>query len=365
MKSILVNYLGRKGAGPVFSYEMTKGLINNGASVCAILPKSIDNLEDWKNLSLRKLVLIDTYNNNLSFLLGVIRFLLIDKHTIKKELSSENIECIYIPMLQPWSELINRLFPKAKLVSTLHDPIPHSGSSKLLNYIYSRTVNRSDKLIILSEVFKESTCKYYHKNPSQVHVIPHGIFDYYSNFNPPIIERDSHTNFLFFGRITQYKGLHVLSAAYKKVHMEYPDTSLYVVGNGDFSEYSDEFPATDDITVINRFIDDSEVVSFFRGERIITVLPYIDATQSGIIPIAMKEKSLLIVSNKGGLAEQTCNGKYAILTEPTGEALYEKMKEAIENYDKYSITLDGAKNYIESLTWDKLSTKLLEVIYKD
>ena len=79
----------------------------------------------------------------------------------------------------------------------------------------------------------------------------------------------------------------------------------------------------------------------------------------------MKEKSLLIVSNKGGLAEQTCNGKYAILTEPTGEALYEKMKEAIENYDKYSITLDGAKNYIESLTWDKLSTKLLEVIYKD
>ena len=172
-------------------------------------------------------------------------------------------------------------------------------------------------------------------------------------------------NFLFFGRITKYKGLHVLAQAYKKLHKEYQDSSLFVVGSGDFSEYKAEFPPDDNITVVNRFIKDDEIVAFFRGRNIVTVLPYTDATQSGVIPIAMKEESLLIVSNKGGLVEQTDNGKYAILIEPDPESLYKAMKNVVENYDQYSDLLIEAKKYIESLSWDRLSKKLLSIIEDD
>lgn len=360
MKNVLVNYLGRKGAGAVFSYEMARGLINNGCNVYAIIPDTIDNIEDWKKLSLKKLVTIKTYNSGKSFVTGVIRFFVKDKKKIIKEFKGVYIDCIYIPMLQPWAELINRIFPKAKLIVTQHDPIPHSGSKGVMNYLYTRVTKSADEVIILSEVFKKATSERYKINIDHVHVIPHGIFDYYSQYNPEKIERNSKFNFLFFGRITKYKGLHLLSEAYNKLHAEYPDTSLYVVGSGDFTDYKDEFLEENNITVVNRFIADSELVAYFRGNNIITVLPYIDATQSGIIPIAMKEKTLLVVSDQGGLAEQTQNGKYAILAKPNADDVYEKMKLAMNNYEDYQPMLDEAKEYIESLSWDRLAKMLMD-----
>lgn len=364
MNNILVNYLGRKGGGAVFSYEMTKGLIDNGANVYAIIPKTIDNLESWKELKLKKLILIDTYHDSKSFVLGVFRFTLVDRAKIVRELADVNIDTIYIPMLQPWAELINRMFPRAQVITTLHDPIPHSGSRKIMNYLYSRVTRQSDKIIVLSKVFLKETSELYNKKMEDIYVIPHGIFDYYSLYNPSPVIRNSSINFLFFGRITKYKGLQVLADAYKRIHKEYSDTSLYVVGSGDFSDYEQLYSEDDNVTVINRFIDDSELVSFFRGKNIVTVLPYTDATQSGIIPIAMKEKSLLIVSNKGGLLEQTRNGELAITTNPNPDDLYVAMKEVVDNYGQYESMLSEAKDYIESLSWDRLSNKLLSIIEK-
>ena len=362
MKNILVNYLGRKGGGAVFSYEMTKGLIENGCDVYAIIPESIDNLEDWKHLPLKKLVTIKTYRDNKTFLLGIVRFFLYERRKIKRNFSGIKLDCIYVPMIQPWTELINRLFLGVKLIVTQHDPIPHSGSGRIMNYLYARVTKTADEVVILSEVFKSETSKRYGKEIDHIHVIPHGVFDFYSQFTPEKIERNSEFNFLFFGRITPYKGLHLLASAYKKIHKSFPNTSLYVVGSGDFSEYKNEFPEDMNITIINRYIADSEVISYFRGHNIITVLPYIDATQSGIIPIAMKEKSLLIVTDQGGLAEQTGHGKYALLTKASEEELYLKMRDVIENYDNYSPMLENAKEYIESLSWNRLSRMLMELL---
>ena len=365
MKNILINYLGRKGAGAVFSYEMTKGLIENGANVYAIIPKTIENLQEWEKLQLKKLITIETYNDTKSFIFGLCRYFVKDRNRIQREFSSVKIDTIYIPMLQPWAEFVNSMFPNARLITTLHDPIPHSGSRSVMNFLYTRVAKKSSDIIILSEVFKKETSEIYGIPENRIHVIPHGVFDYYSTYQPGVIERTSNINFLFFGRITRYKGLHVLAQAYKKLHQEYQDTSLFVVGSGDFSEYKDEFSDENNITVVNRFINDDELVAYFRGKNIVTVLPYTDATQSGVIPIAMKEQSLLIVSNKGGLVEQTKNGKYAILVEPSPEPLYKAMKDVVENYNQYSNLLIDAKKYIETLSWDRLSNKLLGIIEND
>ena len=362
MTNILINYLGRKGAGAVFAYEMAKGLLENGADVCAVIPTTIDNLEDWKKLPLKKMYTVQTYSNKKDFIGGFFRFVFREKKKIKKYFSGIKFDAIYIPMLQPWSEFVNKIFPKTKLVTTLHDPIPHKGSSRAMNWLYRRVVKRSDEIIILSEVFKEKTSMLYGISQEHIHVIPHGIFDYYSKYSPEKIDRTSKINFLFFGRISQYKGLHILAKAYKKIHIDYPDTSLFVVGNGDFSEYRDEFRQEDNVTVVNKFVPDEEVVAYFRGNNIVTVLPYIDATQSGIIPIAMKERSLLIVSDRGGLVEQTKGGKLAVLVSPDENDLYEKMKQVILHYDDYSDMLIAASEYIESLSWDKLSGMLLNII---
>jgi hypothetical protein len=53
-KKILVNFIGKRGAGPIYALEMTKGLLKNGAIVYAIISKEIENIDDWKKLDLKK-----------------------------------------------------------------------------------------------------------------------------------------------------------------------------------------------------------------------------------------------------------------------------------------------------------------------
>lgn len=361
-RKILVNYLGRKGGGALYSYEMSKALAEAGNEVYAIIPKTNDNLEDWQNSSKIKVIAIDTYNDKVSFIIGLFRFLLKTRREIRKQLKGIVFDVCYIPMQQPWAELVNRCIRYKELIVTVHDPIPHEGSGKLMNYLYDRVAKAADKIVILSSVFEDVAVKRYGKERRNIYVIPHGVFDKYGKYESTPIQRTEEYNFLFFGRITPYKGLELLAKAYVKLYMERHDISLYVVGSGNISPYKNMFPEDKNITIINRYIDDEEVSSFFSGKNVITILPYTDASQSGVIPIAMKERSQLIVSGTGGLVEQTGNGKYAILTEPNEHALYDKMKYAIEHYDELDSMRNNAKVYIESLSWDNLAKQLVSIM---
>lgn len=359
---ILVNYIGRTGGGAIFSYEMTKGLIENGAIVTAIIPEGISNLDNWKKLSFHKLFIIETYCDKKTFITGTLKFVFYKQWKLRNEIKHDVFDFCYIPMIQPWTFLINRLVKGIKIVATLHDPIPHSGSHKIIEYF---TVNKwvaakADKLIILTAKFLNEVCSIYKKTPEQVKVVPHGIFDYSQYDNGQIIKRDYKYNFLFFGRIEKYKGIQILLQAYYKLKNENDDISLFIVGKGNMEEYKSLISVCQDITVVNRFVDDDEVVSYFRGNNIITVLPYIDATQSGVVPIAMKEESLIIATNTGGLAEQTGNGKYALLCEPSIDSVYQTMKYAITHYSECKNIIHAAKKYADSLSWRALAKKVIE-----
>jgi glycosyltransferase involved in cell wall biosynthesis len=369
-KTIVVNFPGRKGGGAVYAYEMTKSLIENGSSVYAIIAKDIENLMKWQKLELGDLVLLPTYSNNLDYVINTIklRFMGLSKlrSNLKNKFKGINIDAVYIPMIQPWSGMINCIFKKCRKIVTLHDPKPHSGSNWYFNYLCYKCASKADDIVILSEKFREYTQQHYNKAKDKVHVIPHGIFDYYKNFETSenTINYDSKKiNFLFFGLITKYKGLHVLAKAYERLSKDFDNITLSVVGNGNFDEYREEFSKLKDTTIVNRWIKDEEVGTFFKGENIVTVLPYIDATQSGVIPIAMEYESIVIASNTGGLSEQVKDGVTGYLFE-TGnpEALYEKMKYVIENYDKQRPVIDNARKYIKSLSWDVLGARLLEII---
>jgi glycosyltransferase involved in cell wall biosynthesis len=365
-KAIICNYIGKKGGGPLYAYEMTKGLIQNGVKVIAIIPDNIENLEMWKALNGCKVVTIKGYGDNyLSLICAIARILFVERHKIKKACRGINIQSIYIPMIQPLSLLINSFFKKKHRIVTIHDPIPHKGAGKLYAYICKRTAMEADDVVILSENFREVTSEYYGIDPQKVHVIPHGIFD---NYKYVYDNRLKHTydkekiNFLFFGRITPYKGLDVLSEAYRKLSSEYSNVALTIVGNGDFSPYKAAYDNLKNVTIINRWIKDEEVYGYYDGEDVITVLPYIEATQSGVIPVAMACESLVVCSDCGGLSEQVEDGVTGRLIAPgNANELYKVMKNIVDNGVDYRIVAN-AKKRVEELSWDKLSHNLMEII---
>ncbi|MDO4462506.1 MAG: glycosyltransferase, partial [Bacteroidia bacterium] len=201
--------------------------------------------------------------------------------------------------------------------------------------------------------------KKYNKRDNEIVVIPHGAFSHYDinvkgESNPPIAKY----NFLFFGRVTEYKGIDILLEAYAMLSKERDDVSLRIIGEGDFSPYRHLLANCKNCVVDNRYVGDDEVHSFFSMNNTITVIPYTSATQSGVIPIAMREQSLIINTRISGLLEQTQNGALSLCCDVSAEALYEQMLYAIDHYSDCKTKVCDAKRYIDSLSWDKLANDL-------
>lgn len=373
MKKILVSYLGTSGGTNLYAYEMAKGLIDNNQSVYALISRENKMLTQWKELSFQKLVIIPTYSSKITCLIRIIKFLFLGEVLLRKEFKDINIDVIYIPALHILDRFIPKIFDRAKCIITDHDPIAHSSNSifpRMMWYFNRIYLRQADEIILLSEKFRSIAIKNYNKNPKNVHVIPHGVFDYYTlvenkKGNKNVIEYNKKYNFLFFGRIEKYKGLHILSKAYKLLSNKYENISLTIVGNGNFKEYEKEYINLENIRIVNRWINDDEVNSFFRGKNIITVLPYLDATQSGVINIAMLNKSLVITTDVGGLSEQVKNKYTGLLVEPNNvKALTEVMEFAINNIEVCFDYINNAYNEVQNLQWKNLSKKLINIIEK-
>lgn len=361
---ILVNYTGRHGGGPLDAYEMAKALIQNGMPVAAVISAQIENLEEWKNLALQKLVVIQTYSSAASFLKNHMQFLLYKKYCIRKKFKGYSIQAVYCPMCTFWTYPINRLFPKAKSFVVCHDPVPHAGE----NYIWinklcgvDRAYKKADEIIVHTKKFISYVEQRYHK-AGHVHYLPLGRHNFYKNIKQKrqAVTYGSHkANFVFFGRITPYKGLDTLADAYRMVYQRCQDITLTIAGSGDFGPYQEKYKGLAHVTVINRWLDDDEVESIFTGENLIALLPYNDATQSGVLLTAMDCGVPVIAADTGGISEQAVDGVTGILVPPNDSVkLAERMAELMDNKDLYQQICQNVEQKLKTMEWQSAAEQL-------
>lgn len=112
---------------------------------------------------------------------------------------------------------------------------------------------------------------------------------------------------MFFGRIDKYKGIGSLLHAYLKCE----DIALPLVIAGSGVLTADEktlYEHSKKVILINRFITDGEMKWLFANCHAV-FLPYIEATQSGVIPIAYSYEKPVIVSDLPGLKQFVEDGK--------------------------------------------------------
>lgn len=127
-----------------------------------------------------------------------------------------------------------------------------------------------------------------------VEVVPHGL----EPAEPtPLPQRPT---LLFFGRITPYKGLDTLLEAMPIVWDRRPDVELTVAGDGDLPD----LPALADARVRLRhgYVPESAVTGLFEAATTV-VLPYRQASQSGVGAEAKRFGRSAIVTDVGGLPE--------------------------------------------------------------
>lgn len=124
---------------------------------------------------------------------------------------------------------------------------------------------------------------------------------------------------LFFGLVRAYKGLDTLLDAFA-ICGDRLQATLCIVGEfyEDREPYDERIRALgigDRVRVIDRYIADDEVGSYFRAADV-AVLPYVSATQSAVVQTAFSFGTPVIVTRVGGLPDIVADGETGYVVPP-------------------------------------------------
>lgn len=250
-----------------------------------------------------------------------------------------------------------------KMVWTIHDVVSHPGyQAGILRYIKLIPRKRANKIIVHGEYLKELLSSKYKKFRNKIHVVPHGAFSIYKKWDDGSIQEEENT-ILFFGRISKYKGIDVLIKAFNIITKEIPEAKIVIAGRGeDFSKYEKLMFDKSRFEIHNRFISNAEVPQFFRRASVV-VLPYTEASQSGVVPIAYVFGKPVVVTDVGSIPEVVDDGKTGFIVPPQNAEELAKAIVAILKNQELKRTME--KNALEKastdLSWANVAKKTAEV----
>lgn len=163
---------------------------------------------------------------------------------------------------------------------------------------------------------------------------------------------------LFFGYVREYKGLKYLLNAMPQICGEDDQIRLWVVGEfgSDKEEYRElirELELTDRVRVQDSYTPDREVEKYFAAADLV-VLPYISATQSGIVQIAYGFTKPVVVTDVGGLPDVVEDGSTGYIVEPGNSGA---IAEAVSRFFKENQAERMRENIVKEayrFSWERM-----------
>ena len=261
------------------------------------------------------------------------------------------------------------MFNKYPIVMTFHDVEVHKGErSSSRNMVRGILRGRADRIIVHGQSLKKAMAERFSVPAAKVEVVPLGApeFETFRMFQRNDIREDENL-VLFFGWIVEYKGLDYLIKAEPAITKEFPDAKIVIAGAcRDFGKYQAMMAGREDrFVVLNRFLSFEEGAELFQRSSVV-VLPYVEASQSGVITVAYGFKKPVVATDVGSIPEIVHDGETGYLVPPRdSKALAEAVLRLLR--DKKLRREMGERGYsmlTTSLSLDAVATKTRE-IYRD
>ncbi|MDD2794921.1 glycosyltransferase family 4 protein [Acidocella sp.] len=135
----------------------------------------------------------------------------------------------------------------------------------------------------------------------------------------PVMAHGGVPRLLCFGRLLPYKGLGLLAGALERLGPERP-FQLRVCGEGPDSPSLARLRAIPEVSVEQRWVSEAELPALLAWADAV-VLPYQEASQSGVAALAIAAGRYVLATSVGGLPEQLAGVPGARLCAPTAEAV--------------------------------------------
>ena len=163
---------------------------------------------------------------------------------------------------------------------------------------------------------------------------------------------------LFFGRIREYKGLDVLLDAMPRVWERLPHARLTIAGDGDRPHH----PMLEDGRIDLRFghVPEEEVPALYERSTTV-VLPYREASQSGVGAFAKRHGRSLVVTRVGGLPELVTPETVRVVPSDDPAALADALLEVLTTPGLADAMGRAAAASVESeRSWPRVAERLLD-----
>ena len=223
---------------------------------------------------------------------------------------------------QVWLNLLDGLVHPIPVVVTLHDVTIHPGdadTARVPRKLVDRFVRRAKAVIVHGEGLKADAVAHLGLDPGRVAVSAHPPNLRYREiaqargFGRP---DDGRFRLLFFGRIFPYKGLAHLIAAESAIAAAVPGLLTIIAGRGeDIAGYRAAMADPSRFDVRDRRVPDEEVAELFAQADLL-MLPYVEASQSGVLAVAAAFGLPVVATDVGEIAPLVRRTGMGVVTPP-------------------------------------------------
>jgi glycosyltransferase involved in cell wall biosynthesis len=285
----------------------------------------------------------------------------------RRSLAASRADVVICTMQSIWDLAAFRTLRRHanQFVLVLHDAHFHPGD----NYpgrteVLRREIDAADALIVLSDHVGQAAQRDYGFPADRIWTIPHGAFSFGDGAAAPRkLPADCPVRLLFIGRIAAYKGLGLLIATYRQLREQGVAVELEIVGSGDMEPYRAGLDGLPDVSVTNRWVDEDDIAAAL-GRADIVVLPYVEASQSGVAASALTAGIPMVATPVGGLAEQVRHGETGVIaSEVSAGALGTAIRSLAEDPVLYERCSVAALEFVQrELGWTGIAKKFADVV---
>ncbi len=315
----------------------------------AVTSSSNINLQEItdKNQLLLAITTPNNWQTGIQFLLNIRK---VRKQLVQKLKQQASI--IHVVMCSPWDIFFLGALSQVgvPVIVTIHDAVQHKGEeSAVMDYLRNWCISKADLVTVLS-THVANALQLDPKFKKPMHVVTDGLV---MHSKPALAARPypSHRpiKLLFHGRIHAYKGLDLLLDAMLLLQSKGKNYSLTIAGAGELGSYQDKIQKLSHITVKNHFLSEAEL-SHLLAEHDVSVLPYIEASQSGVAIDALWAALPAVATPVGALPKQFAHEQNALIVEKispqmiadtlnrlcTDKLIYERLSQgAFDSYQKF------------------------------
>lgn len=345
-KVLLVHWGQTGGGGPRFTYELARCWAERYPGEASIsFNVNAESAADYRSLDIPRLEVRTYRRTKPGVLLGLYRLPII-AWRLRRFLRMHDVGAVVCVMTSVFQWMIvPRILPSTvRYIVCVHDALPHLGEERPGQAFALRSeLGRANIAVVFSQSVASQLEAQVDSNRTPIVTSVHPAWSNRRNSLSRVRRLPECGPFTlgFFGRLLPYKGLDLFLEAARILTVRGLPIRIEVHGSGPDGSLRDD--ATDLDAVWNlQWIDDSEVEGIVDRFDLL-VLPYREASQSGVFAYSLTLGIPAVATPVGGLIEQIEETGAGILAnQPTSSALADAIECLLTNPGQYEACSNAA-----------------------